>query len=71
MFTIGKVKFVDSQEEGFVWDVYLWNETDGWNQAEPIAWIAVNSNCVEVHTRVSIEYYSNLELAAKAIEGYR
>lgn len=41
------------------------------NQAEPIAWIAVNSNCVEVHTRVSIEYYSNLELAAKAIEGYR
>lgn len=64
MFMIGSVMFVESEDKDFTWDAYRWDST------EPIAWIAVTSIDVEVHTRVSIEHYSTLDEAARAIEQY-
>ena len=64
MFMIGSVMFVDSEDKDFTWEAYRWDNT------EPIAWIAVTSIDIEVHTKVSIEHYSTLEDAARAIEQY-
>lgn len=62
---INGVKFVKAEDTRFTWEAYRQDCPD------VVAWVSALPGDVVVHTAVSIEHYSNLELAAKAIEGYR
>lgn len=63
---IGNVLFVQSEDNGFTYDAYRDDLPDN-----PIAWVILTDEGVEVHTWVGVEYYTTLEAAAEAIKNYK
>lgn len=61
---IGKVIFMKSDDDRFTWEAHV----VGYHGV--VAWVSVLPGDVEVHNRVSVEHYSTLEEAARAIEQY-
>lgn len=61
---INGVKFVKAEDTRFTWEAYRQDCPD------VVAWVSALPGDVEVHNRVSVEHYSTLEEAARAIEQY-
>ena len=61
---IGNVIFMKSDDDRVIWETHR-PDVHG-----VVDWVAVYPGDVEVHNRVSVEHYSTLEEAARAIEQY-
>lgn len=61
---ISNVIFMKSDDDRFTWEAHR-PDVHG-----VVAWVSVLPGDVEVHNRVSVEHYSTLEEAARAIEQY-